>query len=112
MTLTAFFSPLISLLRSTGMALSLLCLLTGLAYAEGQAASPQVMPVRLIIPKIDLDSSIVAVWTKPVVVEGKTYQIWETADNEVGWNNLSALPGQQGNTVLTGHSDIKAQIFR
>jgi sortase A len=86
--------------------------LAGLAYAEGPAASPSVAPARVVISEIGLDSAVVAVKRKPIVLEGKTYFTWETADNEVGWHNLSAPPGQPGNTVLTGHSDIKAQIFR
>jgi sortase A len=59
-----------------------------------------------------LDSPIVPVKPKPVIVEDKTYQTWEVADNEVGWHTLSAPPGQVGNTVLAGHSNLKARVFR
>jgi sortase A len=30
----------------------------------------------------------------------------------VGWHNLSAKLGQAGNTVLNGHSDLNAAVFR
>ena len=49
---------------------------------------------------------------KVVVINGRPYKQWDTADNEVGWHNLSARPGQAGNTVLAGHSDVYAQVFR
>jgi LPXTG-site transpeptidase (sortase) family protein len=38
--------------------------------------------------------------------------MWNVRDNEVGWHNLSANLGHVGNTVLSGHSDIKARIFQ
>lgn len=112
MSISIFTSSFISLLRSTSLALFLLCVLTSLAHAYKPTTPAKVVPVRLVIPRIHLDSPVTPVGRKPVVVEGKTYAIWETVDNEVGWHNLSASPGQQGNTVLSGHSDIKARVFR
>jgi sortase A len=69
-------------------------------------------PRRLVISAISLDSEIMAVGWRPVLIDGKVYGQWETANNVVGWHNLSARPGQVGNTVLAGHSDINAQVFR
>ena len=111
MTSTTFSSS-ISLLRSTSLALCLFFALTTLAHAHKPLSPPKSTPVRLVISKIDLDKAIVPVGRKPIVVEGKSYMIWETNDNEVGWHNLSALPGQAGNIVLSGHSNIKGRVFR
>jgi LPXTG-site transpeptidase (sortase) family protein len=111
MTFTPF-SPSISLLRSTSLALCLFFVLAMLAQAHKPVSTPKSPPLRLVISKIRLDEAILPVGRKPIVVEGKTYTMWETADNEVGWHNLSALPGQVGNTVLSGHSDIKGRVFR
>lgn len=100
------------IIRPALLALCLACIFTSLALASEPAAVPQTMPIRLIIPTIALDSVIIPVGYKLIQVEGETYGIWETADNEVGWHNLSAPLGQVGNTVLAGHSDVKARVFR
>lgn len=109
---SATLSSLLSLLRPTGLALFLLFFLATHTQAHKPFATPKSGPIRLIISKIRLDEAVVPVGRKPIVIEGKRYTIWETADNEVGWHNLSALPGQAGNTVLSGHSDIKGRVFR
>jgi LPXTG-site transpeptidase (sortase) family protein len=74
--------------------------------------APYGTPTRLVIPVIALDSSVVPVGQTPVLVNGKTYGQWNTTDNLVGWHNLSAKLGQAGNTVLNGHSDVSAAVFR
>lgn len=73
---------------------------------------PAGMPTHLVIPVIALDSEIAAVDQTPVVINGVTYGQWNTADNLVGWHNQSAKLGQVGNTVLNGHSDVNAAVFR
>ena len=78
----------------------------------GSPTATTAIPTRIIIPSITLDSSVVPVEQKSTVIDNKTYKTWQVADNEVGWNNLSAPLGQIGNTVLTGHSDIKAKVFQ
>ena len=37
---------------------------------------------------------------------------WEVADYAVGFHRDSALPGQPGNTVLSGHNNTKGEVFR
>jgi LPXTG-site transpeptidase (sortase) family protein len=85
----------------------------GVALADGPAEAEQyAIPVRLHIPAIDLDSDIVTVGSKIVVINGRKYRQWDTSNTVVGWQQGSATLGQPGNTVLTGHSDIYTQIFR
>jgi sortase A len=103
---------LVSLISSILLALSLIFILTPVTLANEPGAAPVAEPVRLVIPTIDLDSAVVPVGLKPIIVEGKPYKTWETPDNEVGWHNRSAPPGQVGNTVLAGHSNIKAKVFQ
>ena len=74
--------------------------------------TPTGTPTRLVIPDIALDSPIVPVGQTPLVIDGGVYGQWNTADNSVGWHNQSAKLGQLGNTVLNGHSDINAAVFR
>src|SRR5262245_32765284 len=102
---------LTSLIQVVIMVLGLTMIEPAITLA-GEPAVVGAPPTRLVIPAITLDSPIVLVKTKPVVVEDKTYQTWEVADKEVGWHEFSAPLGQIGNTVLAGHSNVKARVFR
>jgi LPXTG-site transpeptidase (sortase) family protein len=70
------------------------------------------IPTRLLIPSIAMDSVVVPVGWKKVEVGSQTYAQWKVDDNLVGWHNLSAPLGQIGNSVLNGHSNLYAQVFR
>jgi LPXTG-site transpeptidase (sortase) family protein len=80
--------------------------------ASGGGDVPVGVPTGLAIPAIALDSGVVPVDKAPVVINGETYGQWNTADNTVGWHNMSAQLGQVGNIVLNGHSDVDAAVFR
>lgn len=74
-------------------------LLVGLDAAQAApAAAPARVsePVRLVIPAIELDRSLLAVGLDkrrvPIVPK-----------HDIGWYNLSAAPGQGENVVLWGH---------
>jgi sortase A len=43
---------------------------------------------------------------------GQTVSQWLVPDFAAGWHSNSALPGQIGNTVLSGHHNIKGEVFR
>jgi len=65
-------------------------------------------PDRIVIPAIGLDAPVVPVgWT---VTDGGA--VWEAADYAAGWHQGSAYPGHVGNTVLSGHHNIKGKVFR
>jgi LPXTG-site transpeptidase (sortase) family protein len=65
-------------------------------------------PDRIVIPAIGLDAPVVPVgWT--VTDEGP---VWDAADYAAGWHQGSAYPGHVGNTVLSGHHNIKGKVFR
>jgi sortase A len=69
-------------------------------------------PNRLVIPAIDLDTSIVDVgWEVVERGEQRTTE-WQTADNAAGRHVNSARPGEQGNVVLSGHHNTKGEVFR
>ena len=61
-------------------------------------------PTRLLIPKLQLDTPVKHVF----VVDG----VWEVADYAAGFMDGTALPGDQGNTVLAGHAGIRGAVFR
>ncbi|MCL5429265.1 MAG: sortase [Chloroflexi bacterium] len=76
-------------------------------------ADPGLPPDRIVIPAIELDSSIIPVESEPVQFEGKIYQQWLAPDyRAVGWHNTSVGLGVPGNTVLNGHHNIKGEVFR
>jgi len=45
-------------------------------------------------------------------VNGKKVANWIVADYAAGWHKNSAYPGAVGNTVLSGHHNIKGEVFR
>jgi LPXTG-site transpeptidase (sortase) family protein len=57
-------------------------------------------PERLQIPSIDLDAKVVTVGTK---TDPQGHLLWETAAFAIGHHKGSALPGENGNVVLSGH---------
>lgn len=74
---------------------------------------PGMLPVRLNIPSIGLNGAkVVEVGTHTE----KGVLVWETADHAVGHHIGTAVPGQPGNVVLSGHisSPIRGEgsIFR
>jgi len=44
--------------------------------------------------------------------DGKLVSTWEVADYAAGFHKTSAYPGNPGNTVLSGHHNIKGEVFR
>jgi sortase A len=82
------------------------------AMESGAGDVPAGTPTRLIVPSVALDSQIIPVGKTAVVINGVAYGQWNTANDLVGWHDLSAKLGQAGNTVLNGHSDLNAAVFR
>lgn len=70
-------------------------------------------PTRIVIPSIGVDSPIVEVgWSVIQNGDGTFTSIWDTADYAVGYHKTSGLPGNIGNIVLSGHNNIKGEVFR
>ncbi len=84
-------------------------LAAGAEPAEALASAPAVplpnilpgmLPVKLSVPTIGLrDAKVMEVGTR--IEKGQL--VWETADHAVGHHIGSAVPGQPGNVVLSGH---------
>ena len=73
------------------------------------AVSP---PTRIVAPTIDLDADVVPVGWKQVLDGGKLVSVWEVAEYAAGWHENTALPGAGGNVVLSGHHNVKGEVFR
>jgi sortase A len=54
----------------------------------------------------------VAVGWHEEMVEGVNMVVWDVADFAAGWHKTTARPGEGGNIVLTGHHNIKGEVFR
>ena len=73
------------------------------------ATSP---PTRLVIPKIALDIPVLPVGAE-TLNDGKGARlVWADVPYAGGFHQTSAYPGNPGNTVINGHRDIYAAVFR
>ncbi len=69
-------------------------------------------PSRIVVKSVGIDTPVMPVGWSVVEQNGREYSIWDVADFAGGWHDTSALPGQPGNTVLSGHHNIKGEVFR
>ena len=69
-------------------------------------------PTRIVAESINLDTPVVETGWQDVVRDGVPTKVWVVADYAAGWHKNSMLPGQGGNIVLSGHHNIKGEVFR
>lgn len=69
-------------------------------------------PTRIVAPAIKLDARIVPMGWDMVNRDGTMVSDWVVPGQAVGWHMNSALPGQDGNIVLSGHHNIEGKVFR
>jgi sortase A len=75
--------------------------------------TPGTRPVRIVIPGIGVDTPVVEVGVETRIVNGDAAgNEWQTADYAAGYHEGSALLGEVGNTVLSGHNNVKGAVFR
>jgi LPXTG-site transpeptidase (sortase) family protein len=71
------------------------------------------IPVRLIIPAIELDAPVLTSEAEIVQIKGKPFQVWHAPEEfATGWHVSSAPLGVPGNTVLNGHHNIYGEVFK
>lgn len=79
-------------------------------------AAPQavgIMPDRISIPSIELDTPVVELSWHPVQDDdGRIFSEWDVADQAAGWHKNSSLLNENGNVVLSGHNNILGAVFR
>lgn len=72
-----------------------------------------IIPDRLIIQGINLDTSIVRLgWSTKKDASGRVYSEWDVANNAAGWHKNSSIPNGSGNVVMSGHNNILGSVFR
>jgi LPXTG-site transpeptidase (sortase) family protein len=80
--------------------------------APSKPAAPEI-PIRLIIPAIELDAPVLTSEAEIVQIMGKPFQVWHAPEEfATGWHVSSAPLGVPGNTVLNGHHNIYGEVFR
>ncbi len=67
---------------------------------------------RIIIPRIDVDSKVVAVGWEVQELNGQQVALWQVAEYAVGHHVGSANPGEPDNIVLAGHVGGYGKVFR
>ncbi len=81
--------------------------------AQPAPTAAPVLPDRIVIPAIDVDSPVVEVgWEARIVSGGAEDSVWQTADFAAGYHQGSAPLGQAGNTVISGHNNIQGSVFQ
>ncbi len=70
-------------------------------------------PVRIIIPKINVDAAVHRIGLQTLFENGQRFFQWAVPSGfAAGWHETSATLGQSGNTVLNGHNNIFGEVFR
>ncbi len=70
------------------------------------------LPTRITAPAIGLDAKVVLVRVKEQYEKGVLRRTWVAADYAAGFHQGTALPGHVGNTVISGHNNIRGEVFR
>jgi sortase A len=73
------------------------------------AVSP---PTRLVVPALGVDIPVVEVGWQTAGTGDDARQVWVVADYAAGFHRTSAYPGRVGNTVISGHNNIRGEVFR
>jgi sortase A len=51
-------------------------------------------------------------WTTNKTASGTIFSEWDVAEYAAGWHKNSAVPGETGNIVMSGHNNILGSVFR
>lgn len=80
---------------------------------QAAAGEASLAPItKIAAESIDLDADVIPIGWESVTQNGKQVNVWRVADYAAGWHSNSLLPGQGGNVVLSGHHNIKGEVFR
>jgi sortase A len=77
------------------------------------ADAKRILPSRLVIPSIKVDTPVVELgWKTSKTASGSIFSEWDVADYAAGWHKNSSVPGEHGNIVMSGHNNILGSVFR
>jgi sortase A len=69
-------------------------------------------PDRIVAHTIGLDAEVTVIGWHLVERNGQMISEWDVADHAASFHKGSAYPGRAGNTVLSGHHNIRGEVFR
>jgi LPXTG-site transpeptidase (sortase) family protein len=73
---------------------------------------PPEVPVRILIPSINLDAPVIPAPVNFEKLAGKEFMQWYVPDQfAAGWHTTSAMLGETGNTILNGHHNAFGEVF-
>jgi sortase A len=79
--------------------------------ARAPAAAPPTKPVRLVIPDLNIDGPVTDMtWSVEDTASGPQ-SVWQVPEYSAGHAVDTALLGQQGNVVISGHNNIYGRVF-
>ncbi len=81
------------------------------SLAPQPIAVPIGRPERIVVPAVAIDTDIVPVYSQENQMGNVWFQNWSTASYAAGYHEGSALLGQDGNTVISGHNNIEGSVF-
>jgi sortase A len=85
----------------------------GLSAGAPAPVAPSKPPIKLSIPRIKIDTSVVPVsWEMIPGKDGQQSSQWKVAEYAAGHHQGTANPGQPGNVVISGHVDWKGEVFK
>jgi len=73
------------------------------------------LPARIVIPDLGIDAPVVEMGWKVVEVGGVRRTEWDLStikNGKAGHLINSALPGEPGNVVISGHHNIEGEVFK
>jgi len=70
------------------------------------------VPVRLVIPDLKIDVPVVEMGWRVVQTANGPRSDWVIPKNEAGHHINSALLGDEGNLVISGHNNIYGEVFK
>lgn len=74
--------------------------------------APKTLPDRLVMPAIKIDIPVVELGWSTKQQDGQVFSEWDVAEYAAGWHRNSALLGEGGNVVMSGHNNILGSVFR
>ena len=78
-----------------------------------QQDAKRILPSRLTIPAIKVDTPVVELgWKTNKTASGDIFSEWDVAEYAAGWHKNSSVPGEAGNIVMSGHNNILGSVFR
>ena len=85
------------------------------ALAQAAEPAPPVSAPQLARPPVAKampDPVVELGWSTKQQQDGQIFSEWDVAEYAAGWHKNSALLGEGGNIVMSGHNNILGSVFR